>query len=835
MTEEVPKRKLWKRVIRWTAGVLLTAIVLLSAIFGYLYTNQDQLRNVVVSQVNNYLAEGSEVAVNEIRLDFFTQFPDVSVRFNEVFCKEVFPRSSQDTLFYFQDVYFEFNLWKLLKSEYELNGITLDHGHVELRVHRTGRDNWHFWKESADTTNSPLSINLEDVRLTHSDIYFQDQGADFETHIDADKLGLKGALNNGAFASKLNWLGGVRYLKIENEDYFPNRSVSALLDLHLEGDSTFIDGGEIEIDGLALAAKGHIANGENEWMLTGKNLSLSKFVSLLPPSLIPDKSLVDADGTFALNLGLGIRDKQVFIEASTQLEKADLNLQRSGLRLSNLSLKGDFTNEKGGSFQESVLRVTDIHANTRTGSINGGLTIRNFESPTFSIAGNMELDFEEALALAGTNFHESASGTLAGDFRIEKRFSSFAAIQNEGLEKAYLQGSMNLISGGLKVRDSGMELDNLTTSMKFSGSDIQLEDLKFTSNQSDFEARGSIENAIQFGATPSPKFRLSLHSNNLVLEDILAWQLDHRSEATESSESMHFDYVVNITVDQFEHRSFNASKLQGQIYSQGKDIVGNDLRFQAVDGNVNADFRWHPEGNVYLLTTKGGLRSVNISELFRQFDNFGQSSLTSENIYGVADVDYAVRIYFDENMSPALESLVSETDFRIANGRLTNYKPLESLSRFAEISELQDVQFATLENHLSIDNQNIHIPGMTVKSSVLELWVEGDHSFNNDIDYSLKLQLLDALGTRRQTSDELSEFIIESNREQPLIPVRIYGTLDDPRISLDRSLLQQGVRDEWKSQGEELRQLMNGEEDPTESEPEYIIEWNDTRDTTRRR
>lgn len=835
MTEEVPKSKMWKRIIRWTAGVILAAIVVLGGVFGYLYTNQDQLRNVVVGQVNNYLADGSEVNVKEIRLDFFSQFPDVSIRFNDVFCKEVFPRSSQDTLFYFKDVYFEFNLWKLLKSEYELNGITLDQGHIELRIHRTGRDNYHFWKESTDTTQSPLTLNLEDVQLTNSDIYFHDDGADVETHIDADKLALKGALTDGAFDSKLNWLGGVRYLIIEEEDYFPNRAVSALLDLHVEGDSTFIDGGEIEIDGLAMAAKGYLAGGRNQWELKGKQLSLSQFVSLLPSSLIPDKSLVDADGTFAMNLTLDIRDKKVFIEAQTQLQKADLNLQRSGLKLSNLSLEGTFSNGKSGTLEESILHISNIQANTRTGSIRGGLSIRNFASPTFSVAGNLDLDFEEALVMAGTNMHETASGKLVGDFKIDKRFSSFEAIQTEGLNKAHLEGSMNLVNASLKVRDSGMELDELSAALRFSGTNIQVDNLNFSSKSSDFQAQGTIENALEFGTAPSPKFRLSLHSNNLVLEDILSWELDHRSEASESSESMTFDYVVNLTVGQFAHRTFKASKLQGQIYSQGKDIVGNDLRFEAVSGTVTSDFRWHPDGDVYLLTTKGGLRGVNMTQLFEQFDNFGQSSLTSENIQGVADVDYAVRIYFNESMSPVLQSLVSETDFRISNGRLVNYQPLESLSRFADISELRDVQFATLENHLSIDDQNIHIPGMTVKSNILELWVEGDHNFNNEIDYSLKLMLLDALGTRRRTSDELDEFIVESNREQPLIPIRIYGTLDHPNIALDRSLLQQGLQDEWRSQGEELRQLLNEEEDPTESEPKYIIEWNDTRDTTRRR
>lgn len=834
MSEQaVPKRKILKRIVRWTVSVLLTVIVLLGIAFAYLYSNQEKLRGALVSEVNEYL--DTDLKVGSIELDFFSRFPDVSFRFSEVFCKEVYPTTSEDTLFYFQNVYFEFNFWKLIQSEYELKGIAFDEGNVELRIYRTGRDNFHFWKESSDTSNNALDIALEDVHFNNTRIYFYDQGAKVETILRASDLRLKGGLTSGEFASSLSWKGAIQSLSTEEVDYLPNRRIAAQLNFRTTGDSTFIEDGQIELEGLNVHTQGYIAGSTNHWELSGENLPLAQFISMLPKQFLPDKSLVDADGNFALEMQIHIEDKQAFIAADTRVNNGNLDLKKSGLRLSGMSFDAHFDNGERGRLEDAILRIERISARTKTGEISGNLSIRNFSSPTVATNGNLNIDFDEALTLAGTNFWEAANGTLSGSFDIRKRYTSFGDIQADGLQGAYLKGSMNLTDGRLKVKNSGLDMANLSAALTFAGANIEISNLAFESGSSDFKARGTIENALVFGETPMPTFRLSLHSDHLNLEDIFAWELNHREESAPKDEPFRFDFNVALTVDEFEHKTFSANKLAGQFYSQGKDIVGNNLRFAAAGGNVKSNFRWHPEGKNFLLTTNGSLQNVDMTDLFTQFENFGQESLTADNIYGKADVDYAVSIYFNDEMEPVIPSLKSETDFTIRNGRLVNYKPLESLSRFADVSELRDVHFETLENHLSINNENIHIPGMTVKSSVLELWVEGDHSFANIIDYSLKLKLLDALGTRRRTNDELSEFIQESTREQPQIPVRIYGPLDNLTITLDKSLLQQGIRDEWQAEGQELRDLLNGKEDNAEPEPEYIFEWNDTQDTTNRR
>lgn len=794
--------------------------------------NQEQLRGALENELNEHLE--AEVKVGDIRMDFFSRFPDVSFRFNEVFCREVIPATSSDTLFYFKAVYFEFNIWQLIRSEYELRGISFDQGNVEIRMYADGTDNFHFWKETTDTAQSSLRLGLEDVRFNETTIRFEDRKAEVITFLVAESLDLKGDVAGSNFSSTLKWRGEVRSLISEEIEWLSRRKVFAEIDFRTSGDTTAIENGLVEVEGLRMSANGLITGGEQQWTFNGEQLLISDFIELLPASFIPDKSLVDAGGSFSLALKLELRNDVVLIAADTRMENGEIRLKRSGLNLSQLEFDGHFDNGVRGRMEDAALRIERIKAGTRTGVLNAELSIRNFISPTVATSGNIDMDFDEALGLANTNFWEEASGRLKGSFNIRKRYTNFDEIQNTGLEGAYLKGQMTLTEGRLKVKDTGLDMQNLGAALSLEGADVNLENLSFSSGESDFKASGSIRNAVVFGSRTVPFFHLNLSARQLDLADIFAWELNHRKSPETDDEPFRFDFNVNLSVAEFRHKTFTASNVTGRFISDGRDIVGSDIRFQAVGGQAESQFRWHPDGPVNQLVTRGKLRNVDIHRLFTEFENFGQSSLTAENIYGKADVDYAVSIYFDESMSPVLSSLVSESDFKIKEGRLVNYTPLEKLSRFADVSELRDVHFATLENHLSIADQNIHIPGMNVKSSVLELWVEGDHGFDDRIDYSLKLQLSDALGSRRRTSSELSDFIEESDREQPLIPVRIYGPLDNLSISLDRSLLNRGLRDEWQSQGDELRDLLEGKEDPASEEPTYIFEWNDERDTTGR-
>jgi hypothetical protein len=168
-------------------------------------------------------------------------------------------------------------------------------------------------------------------------------------------------------------------------------------------------------------------------------------------------------------------------------------------------------------------------------------------------------------------------------------------------------------------------------------------------------------------------------------------------------------------------------------------------------------------------------------------------------------------------------------DIKIENGKLLNYKPLESLSRFIEMEELRHVRFGTLKNVIEIKNQTITIPKMLVSSNALSLSASGSQTFSGNINYFVQLNLFDVLGKKFGKRKQHYEFEEVDENEFNLF-LHISGTTDKPIVKYDRS----GMREKLKKQKEEFIQHKEGPKSynkikeskqwETKEELEYI-EW----------
>src|SRR5690606_15286816 len=153
---------------------------------------------------------------------------------------------------------------------------------------------------------------------------------------------------------------------------------------------------------------------------------------------------------------------------------------------------------------------------------------------------------------------------------------------------------------------------------------------------------------------------------------------------------------------------------------------------------------------MYTLAASLRGQSIDIHKLFESFKNFGQDVIASDNIYGTANLS----VQYISKMAPTLEIDISTIEMTsslaIENGNLKNFDPLSALSDFASIEELKDVHFDRLENNISIRNSQIIIPKMNINSNVLDMGIEGNHGFDNTIDYSIRLKLSDVLFSNRK-------------------------------------------------------------------------------------
>ena len=120
---------------------------------------------------------------------------------------------------------------------------------------------------------------------------------------------------------------------------------------------------------------------------------------------------------------------------------------------------------------------------------------------------------------------------------------------------------------------------------------------------------------------------------------------------------------------------------------------------------------------------------INVSKMFAQLNNFNQETLKEENVGGLltAGIDFSGT--WDKFLEPDLNSMKATSDLDIQQGRLVDFKPMESLAKFVDINDLKSIKFSELKSRIEIDKGVITIPKTAIKNSALniDLWLSLIH------------------------------------------------------------------------------------------------------------
>lgn len=78
-------------------------------------------------------------------------------------------------------------------------------------------------------------------------------------------------------------------------------------------------------------------------------------------------------------------------------------------------------------------------------------------------------------------------------------------------------------------------------------------------------------------------------------------------------------------------------------------------------------------------------------------------------------------------------------DVDINDGELKDFKLLEGFSSFVKVKDLRRIKFLDLKNYLEIRRQTLYLPLMFIQSNAMNLSISGEHNFDNEFDYNLKV------------------------------------------------------------------------------------------------
>ncbi|HEY2727853.1 MAG TPA: AsmA-like C-terminal region-containing protein, partial [Parafilimonas sp.] len=189
--------------------------------------------------------------------------------------------------------------------------------------------------------------------------------------------------------------------------------------------------------------------------------------------------------------------------------------------------------------------------------------------------------------------------------------------------------------------------------------------------------------------------------------------------------------------------NFQANNVTANILFEGDDWQIQKAFLQHADGTFNLTAKVHQVNDaLHQLSAQMDLKHINIKKLFYGFDNFGQTTLTSNNINGVMDSKTNITANMNSSGKLVSSTLNGQMFFSLKNAALINFQPFLNMQKFVfKNRDLKNVQFAELKDTFDINNGDIYIHRMPVQSSALTMYIEGLYSFGDKTDISIQVPL----------------------------------------------------------------------------------------------
>ena len=753
------KRKWVKYAVRAIIAVILAWILFLGIAFFYIKTHKEKLIRAVKDDIGRKIS--GEIEFSELTVDFFQNFPNISIDLENVSLHDSLFSSHGKELLRMQHVYVGFGLFSLFSRSKSLKYVKLSSGSIYLFADTAGNKNWHILKAQPRDSKP---FKLEKIGCKNVNVIFQDKGKFkyFNVWFEKMKCSISSGSDNirfemntrsilkiAAFNTRMgSYLTGKRF--IAKWEFVYDRSIKKI---SLRNQLAKINGQPYRLTA-------------NFFLGNDPHFDLSVETSHLPlkeaASIFPDKTKIKID-QFTLSKPLksvkatlsGAMRYLSFPLVQVHFSVADAALGISPASFEHCSFNGFFINEV-----DSTRPRDDINSALEFKDVKGEWEKNRFDGQYISffniIHPYLKCNIHFVFQLAQL---EKAIASRRLDFNSGKGEATIVyAGPVARTDTVYdLSGKITLQNADITYNPRALNFKKTDVLLYFEKGNMILEKMNTSINENDVRISGRVNDFLNFFKTDSSKasFVWAIYSPRLDVGKLRSSL--HRSASVKKKNTYSFFDRLNnkidrlfddcnaylaLQADKIIYRNFSATKVKGKLTLTNDLIKLDNFSLIHAGGTifVNASSKDHGRNSDINLQSK--MQDVNVKELFSAFNNFGMQSLTSKNISGNFSADINLISMLDANndlYSPANKGYV---DFSLKNCRLVNFQPLVDIdNNFLQKRNLSDVSFAELKDRLDLNGKDIYVHRMEIRSTAVSMYVEGTYSFAGNTDLSIQVPL----------------------------------------------------------------------------------------------
>ena len=805
------------KIARISIYILLLFAVCISSIIAYLYFNTAVIKNYFVEKMNSQLE--AQISIDEINLEFFKEFPKVSLDLKHINISD--PHFQKKSLLRAEHVYLGFNLYDVLTKNYEIKLITIDSGICNFVYDRNGQNNFSILKkDSLAKKDDQLFLNLQKLNFTNTVLNYIDFESDQQYHLILNNVNIKGSFTKSTEDFSINGKLFVEKIRTGSVTMIKEKNAEIDLTMEINNDKRIysIKKCSVVLDELKLDVKGLFEHHEKSYFTNisfkAKQININGLLSVLPIKFealneIKSGGNIYFDGTVKGESGNG---KSPEINVNFGIQNGKIDIAKNKITIDRINCNGKFTNGNKHELQSSEIAVNNLSLFINNNETGGHFTLHNFTDPTFTAQLKGKLDAKEMVGLFN-KYITDATGNILFDLNISGRTADF--INKKNLSAVQSSGKIDIALNKIKLTNSDKEIALFNTSLELKQNDIIIKSFQSKIQQSDIVIEGSLNNIIPYYLSDKQIMHAELeYTSNFADFEHFMIPLPKEKQPTETQIKLPENIILNAKVNfkKVNFHAFTATDLSAKINWQQKKISVENLSCKTMNGEINASGQIENalDGR-FLITSNANLKDININELFRQCNNFSQTELTDKNLFGVLNAKIEIASVWSSNLTCDLDKLYSFGDLQITNGEIINYKPLEGLSKYASVEDLKHVKFAELKNNIEIKNKSISIPSMDIKSNALNISLSGTHTFNNYVDYKLKIKLSDLLSKKRKAQQNDFNEEDDDVSKGLFLYISMKGPGENPKFSYDKLGVKKKINENVKTEKENIKEILKKE------------------------
>jgi hypothetical protein len=828
--------------------LLLLLVLMLVAAFTLVHVYQDQIVALFVEKANRYIK--TPVRAEKISLSLWATFPHAAVTFDGVWIKESFDES-EEPLATAGSIHCSFSLLDILRKEYRIREIYLKDAEVFLKIKPNGEVNYTIIEQPEEEASGQESMqfDLNSIRLEGVRLHYADRLNKQHYQLLAKRMRAQLGVAGPVYTIGLKGLLLTDSLMVDNDPYFKQQEVEVKSDftynnatgvLQLQPTNLLVQESDFWIEG-SVGTEGPI---QLDLKLEAKRTDFQTLAAILPPAYTDQFRNYRSKGNlWFLALAKGEMSEKETPALTVDFKAADASFYHPEYKqaLEKIQLSGSYSNGAKRNNASSVLRVDKLEASLNGRPIRGSFTLSNFDDYYLAFSTNSELEAGSLLRF----YPLEGIGNAAGLLRVKMDFKGRLADlkQSHTLKRIQASGEVVLQELGFRRMAAPYPFSGLNGSLIFRNQDLALSNLSGRAGSSHFVINGLFKNIFAYLLLDNQPIAIEadLQSDFLNLDELLAdasaaetQQLKAGVPLGEADEKFYaFDIrpdlalYFNCKVKRLQFDRFKAKEVSGELVVDKGVAYIKEARLAAAGGRMWMDGQVDARRpKVVRVNGKARFNQIHSDSVFWLFHNFSQTFLTDRHLKGRVTADVTTTMEFDKKLRFQYDKLEVDASMLISNGQLRNFEPMQAMSVFIDEKRLADIQFSNISSSIRVRNETIYIPSTIIQSDITTLTLEGTHTFEQHIDYRVKVPLKAVLTGKRA---QMPESAIRPEEGAAHLFLRIHGTTDDFKVAYDGQAVKEKIVTDIKKEKEELKDIIRNKgrktEDVVKPEEEDYFDW----------